>query len=177
MGNQWGYCYKNIHGWHGPYSFSSSPSPSTYTLRTMRTYTCNTYSGWPYSHPTFTGYIPSDRFPAHLYYICSPDPRLASSMPLPSYWYPSYYILNPIPYYWSMTLSPLILTALPVGDSVPCYHYHSFSLWLSPPSTFTLPPVSDSVPFLPAYLCTTTYSLVCAQFPTYINPVYHSCIP
>jgi len=39
------YCYKNIRLWRGPYSFSSSPSLSTYTRKTMRAYTCNTYSG------------------------------------------------------------------------------------------------------------------------------------
>jgi hypothetical protein len=45
----------------------------------------------------------------------------------------------------------------------PCHLYHSFSPWLGLFPTLTLPLVSDSVPFLPAYLCTTTYSLVCAQ--------------
>jgi len=39
-------CYKNIHCWHGPYSFSFSSSPSTSTLRTIHTYTCTTSSGW-----------------------------------------------------------------------------------------------------------------------------------
>jgi hypothetical protein len=38
-------CYKNIHCWHGPYSFSSSLSVSTYTPRTTCAYTCNTSSG------------------------------------------------------------------------------------------------------------------------------------
>jgi len=55
----------------------------------------------------------------------------------------------------------------------PCHLYHSLGLWLSPPFTLTLLPVSDSVPFLPAYLCTTTYSLVCAQVPY----VYKPCVP
>jgi len=39
------FCYKNIHFWRGPYSFSFSPSLSTYTRKTTRAYTCNTYSG------------------------------------------------------------------------------------------------------------------------------------
>jgi hypothetical protein len=61
--------------------------------------------------------------------------------------YSPYYILNPIPYYWSMTSSPPTLTASLVGDSVPCYPYHSFGLWLSLPFALTLLPVSDSVSF------------------------------
>jgi len=53
-------CYKNICSWRGPYSFSSSLSPSTYTRKTTRAYICNTYSGWPYSSLTFIGCTPSD---------------------------------------------------------------------------------------------------------------------
>jgi hypothetical protein len=73
-----------------------------------------------------------------------------SPMPFPLYWYPSYYNLSPIPYYWSMTSSPLTLTTSPVDDSVPHYPYHSLSLWLNHPSALTLPLVSDS--FLVTYL-------------------------
>jgi len=54
--------------------------------------------------------------------------------------------------------------------------YHSFSLWLSLPLTPTILLVSDSVLPLPAYLCTSTYGLVCTHFFTYINPTYYSCI-
>jgi len=79
------------------------------------------------------------------------------SMPLPLYQYPPYYILSPIPHYWPMTLSPYILTTFSVGDSVPCYPYHSLGLWLNLPLTLTLPLVSDS-------------------FLAYINPTYHGCI-
>jgi hypothetical protein len=103
-----------------------------------------------------------------LYYICLPDLRLASPMPFPSYRYSPYYILNPIPYYRSKTSSPL--TASSVGDSVPCYRYHSFGLWLSSPSALTLPSVSDSFPFPLTFLCTTIYSLVCAQLPYVYKP-------
>jgi len=171
------YCYKNIHCWPGPYSFSSSLSPSTYTRRTTRTYTCNTYSGWLYSLLTFTGYIPFDHVLTRLYYICSPDPRLASPMPFPLYWYSPYYTLNPLPYYRSMMTSPLTFTASLVGDSLPVI--------------FTIVSVCDSVPPLPlpyyqsltqfpfclpiSVLLLTAWSVL--KFPTYINPVYHSCIP
>jgi hypothetical protein len=55
----------------------------------------------------------------------------------------------------------------------PHYPYHSLGLWLSPPFILTLLPVSDSVPSLPAYLCTTTYGLVCAQVPY----IYKPCVP
>jgi hypothetical protein len=116
------WCYKNIHCWHGPYSFSFSSSPSTFTLRTICTYTCTTSSDWSSSLLIFSGYIPFDCLLAHLYYICSPP------MPFPLYRYPSYYILSPIPYYRSMTSSPLTLTTSPVSDSVLHYPYHSFSL-------------------------------------------------
>jgi hypothetical protein len=87
--------------------------------KTMHTYTCNTSFDWPYSCPTFSGYIPFDCFLVHLYYICLLDPQLTSPMPLPLYQYPSYYILNPLPYYWSMTSSSLTPTASLVSDSVP----------------------------------------------------------
>jgi len=73
-----------------------------------------------------------------------------SPMPFPLYQYPSYYILSPIPHYQSMMSSPLTLTTSLVVDSVPCYPYHSLSLWLNLPSALTLPPVSDS--FLFTYL-------------------------
>jgi hypothetical protein len=56
-------CYKNI---HGPYSFSFSSLHSTSILRTMHAYTCTISFGWSYFHLTFSGYIPFDRFPAHL---------------------------------------------------------------------------------------------------------------
>jgi hypothetical protein len=164
------FCYKNISYWLGPYSFSSLFSPSTFTQGTTCAYTCNTYSGWLYLPPTFTGYIPFDHFLARLYYICSLDYQLAPPMPFPPYQYSSYYILNPIPNYRFMTTSPFILTTIPVGDSVPCYLYHSVSLWLSLPSTLTLPPVSDSLLFPLTFLCTTNYSLVCAQFPYVYEP-------
>jgi hypothetical protein len=73
-------------------------------------------------------------------------------MPFPLYRYPSYYILSPIAYYQSMTLSPLTLTTSPVSDSVPHYPYHSLGLWLNHPSALTLPLVSDSFLFTYCFL-------------------------
>jgi len=104
-------CYKNIPCWHGPYSFSCSLSPSTSILRTTHAYTCTISSGWSSFLRTFSGYILFDCFSARLYHICSPDLRFTSPMPFPSYQYPSYYILNPLPDYWSFTIasSPLPL--------------------------------------------------------------------
>jgi hypothetical protein len=97
-------------------------------------------------------------------------------MPLPLYRYPSYYILNPLPYYQFMTLSPLTLTVFLVGDSVPI--------------TLTIVSVCDSVPPLPlpyyrsltqfpsylpiSVLPLTAWSVL--RFLMYINPTYHSCI-
>jgi hypothetical protein len=51
--------------------------------------------------------------------------------------------------------------------------YLTIGSWCHHPFTLTLLLVSDSVPCLPAYLCTTTYSLVCAQVPY----VYKPCVP
>jgi hypothetical protein len=113
----------------------------------------------------------------HLYYICSLDPRLIPPMPLPLYQYPSYYTLNPLPYYWSITLSPLALTVPLDGDSVP--------------GIITIVSVCDSVPPLPLpYYWSLTQFPFCLpisvllliawsvlSFPTYINLVYQSCIP
>jgi len=97
----------------------------------------------------------------------------------------------PFPYAPSTLPVPILLyseplTLLSVHDVVtpypyhilgqwlsPCHLYHSLGLWLNSPFALTLLPVSDSVPFLPAYLCTTTYSLVCAQVPY----VYKPCVP
>jgi hypothetical protein len=82
---------------------------------------------------------------------------------------------------WPHTLlsvhNVVILTASSVGDSVPCYHYPSFGLWLSSPSALTLPLVSDSFPsfHLPfSVLLLTAWSVL--GFPMYINPLYYSCI-
>jgi hypothetical protein len=63
-------CYKNICCWHGPYSFSFSSLPSTFTLRTICAYTCTISSGWLYFPLIFSGYTPFDHFLAHLYYAC-----------------------------------------------------------------------------------------------------------
>jgi hypothetical protein len=67
-------CYKNIRCWHGLYSFPSLSSLSTSTLRTTHAYTCIIFFGWSYFPLTFSGYILSDRFPTHLYYICLLEP-------------------------------------------------------------------------------------------------------
>jgi hypothetical protein len=137
----------------------------------MCTYICNTYSGWPCSSLTSIGCtLPDHIFPSSLYYICSPDSRLASPMPLHST--STHLIISWTPY---LTISlwqchPFTLTAVLVGDSARCYLYHSPGLWLGFPSTLTLLPVPDSVLFPLTFLCTTTYSLVCAQFPYVYKP-------
>jgi hypothetical protein len=75
------HCYKNIHCWCGPYSFSFSSLPSTSILRTTHAYTCTISFGWSYFHPTFSGCIPFNWFPTHLYHICLPDLWLAPLCP------------------------------------------------------------------------------------------------
>jgi hypothetical protein len=94
------------------------------------------------------------------------------------------YALSTLPVFTLLYSEPL--TLLSVHDDVtsypycilgrwltPCHPYHSLGLWLSLPFTLTLLPVSDSVSFRLAYLCTTTYSLVCAQVPY----IYKPCVP
>jgi hypothetical protein len=81
------------------------------------THALSLLAGRPFPLP-FLVTFPLIIFLIHLYYICSPDLQLASPMPFPSYWYPSYYILNPLPDYRSMTSSP----------SCPC---HTLGRWLS----------------------------------------------
>jgi hypothetical protein len=79
-----------------------------------------------------------------------------SPMPFPLYWYPSYYILSPIPYYWSMMLSPITLTITSVCDStipLPLPYHQSLTHF----SSLTIS-------------CTTTYSLVCACLPRLYKP-------
>jgi len=101
--------------------------------------------------------------------------RISSSPPpppMPSHSTGTHLIISWTPY---LTIGPrcchpFALTATPVGDSVPYYLYHSLGLWLSLPATLTLLLVSDSFLFPPAFLCTTTYSLVCAQFPCVYKP-------
>jgi hypothetical protein len=169
-------CYKNTCSWHGPYSFSSSLSLSTYTRKTMHAYTCNTYSGWLYSSCIFTGCIPFDHVSTFsVLYLLTGFPAWLP-MPFPFHWYQPYYIWSPLPYYWSMMSSPLTLTTSPVGDSAPV--------------TFTIALVCDSVSPLPLpyrrYLTQSPFCLPVSvllltawsvpKFLTYINPLYYSCI-
>jgi hypothetical protein len=121
------------------------------------------YSLWPYSHLSVPYLLVGS--PAH------------SPMSFPLYWYSPCYTLNPLPYYRSMMMSPLTLTTPLVSDS---------SLVI-----LTIVSVCDSVPPLPlpyyqsltqfpfglpiSVLLLTAWSVL--KFLTYINPVYHSCIP
>jgi hypothetical protein len=101
---------------------------------------------------------------------CSPDPWFASPMPLPLYQYSSYYILNPLPYYWSMTSPPLYLYCILGWWLTSLYPYHSLGLWLSSPLPLPYYRFLTRLPSLPAYPCTTTYGLVCARFPYIYKP-------
>jgi hypothetical protein len=139
----------------------------------MHAYTCIISSGWSYFPLIFSGDISCDCFLAQLVSYLLAGSLAHSPMPFPLHWYSSYYIPSPIPLYWSMTLSSYTLTTSSVGDSVPCYPYHSFSLWLSLPFALTLLLVSDSISLDLHYSCTTAYSLVCAHSLAYINPMYY----
>jgi hypothetical protein len=81
------------------------------------------------------------------------------------------------PYAPSTIPVPILLyseppTLLSVHDIITPYPYCILGQWLSLLFTLTLLPVSDSVLSLPAYLCTTTYGLVCAWVPY----IYQPCV-
>jgi len=128
-------CYKNIHCWHGPYSFFFSSSPSTSIRRTMHAYTCTISSGWSYSHLTFSGYIPFDQFLAHLYHICSPDLRLAPLCPF--HFTGTHPIISWAPY---LTVSPWHCHPIPLPN---------LQLMTQSSVTFTVVSVCDSASPLP----------------------------
>jgi hypothetical protein len=163
-------CYKNICCWPlsisllipalylYPEDFACIHMHYLFWLVILSPYLFWLYSLWSFP-PAFVLYLLTGH-PAH------------SPIPFPLYRCSPYYILNPIPYYQSMTLSPLPLP-------------HPWSVTQSP-VTFTIVSVCDSISPLPlpyhqslthflslTFSCTTTYSLVCACFLHLLNPTYH----
>jgi hypothetical protein len=100
--------------------------------------------------------------PAFVLYLLARPPA-CPPMPFLLYQCSPYYILNPIPYYQSMTSSPL---PLPYPQSV-TQSPATFTIVLVCDSTFPLPlPYHQSLTHSLSltFSCTTTYSLVCAHF-------------
>jgi len=125
-------------------------------LTVLFPYLYRLYSLWSRFHPPCT--ISAHRIPGLL-------PYALPILLVPTLLYPEPYtllsvhdIVTPYPY------------RIPGWWLSPCHPYHSSGPWLSLPSTLTFPPVLDSILLLPAFLCTTTYSLVCAQFPHVYKP-------
>jgi len=108
---------------------------------------------------------------SHFYILCTISAhRIPSSFLYALPILPVPILLYPEPYTLLSVHDIVTLYRTPGWWLSPCHPYHSLSPWLSLPSTLTLPPVPDSVLFLPTFLCTTTYSLICAQFPHIYKP-------